>query len=160
MNKVLLINDPVKLYNSQVTSWLLVCKYNAFANRYISLDIKKKIHSYLTIDLSEEFYNEDGEVFRFELVFDKYFWTRMPTNQSWMNPCHVCLLPCYEIEIYNSEYFGLTIMCSKHDLLYKSKIKADGNIRETENFTACDKCYPYGMCKECVESKYKSNFIC
>lgn len=157
MNKVLLINDPVKLYNSQVTSWLLVCKYNAFASRYVNLDIKKKIHSYLTIDLSEEFYNEDGEVFRFELIGDKYFWTKHP-EQRWVNPCHVCLLPCYEIEIFNSEYSGITIMCSKHNLLYKHKIKKIGN--ETENFTACDKCYPYGMCRECVESKYKSKFIC
>jgi len=157
MNKVLLINDPVKLYHSQVTSWLLVCKYNAFANRCVNLDIRKKIHSYLTVDLSEEFYNEDGEVFKFELIVDKYFWTR---NQSSVNPCHVCLLPCYEIEIYKSEYFGLTIICPKHDLLYKMKINAYDGAREIENLTNCGKCYPYGMCKECVDSKYKSKFIC
>ena len=157
MNKVLLINDPVKLYHSQVTSWLLVCKYNAFASRCVNLDIRKKIHSYLTVDLSEEFYNEDGDLFEFKLQSDRYFWTRHP-EQIWVNPCHVCLLPCYEIEIYNSEYYGLTIICPKHDLLYKSKIKA--LKRETENLTNCEKCYPYGMCKECVESKYKSKFIC
>lgn len=160
MNKVLLINDPVKLYHSQVTSWLLVCKYNAFASKCINLDIKKKIHSYLTVDLSEEFYNEDGNIFRFELHADKYFWIRDPENHAWINPCHICLLPCYEIEIYNSDYYGLTIMCPKHNLLYKSKLKSDHTTHEIENFTNCEKCYPYGMCRECVKNKYRSKFIC